>query len=211
VNIGPLFDAASAVANITVAVPAGVMSGDVLLTQILVYNGTATNVPVAPAGWTSVRHDQIASGGNQVASWLYYRVSSGSEPASYTWSISPQFAAGLMGDWRGANGAPFLTSSGITGTGNPAIAAAPGLTPANNNELQIYFYGAQNVNAPIITQPAAITSRANSRSGKEGFTLAIGDKPAPFMGNPSPTYNASATGSGSVVISAQALLLIAAP
>jgi hypothetical protein len=83
--------------------------------------------------------------------------------------------------------------------------------PVHNGDLQVYFYGAQNVNAPLITEPVAITSRVNGRSSKEGFTLAFGDLAAPFIGNPSPTYYATAAGSGNVVMSAQAVLLIPAP
>jgi hypothetical protein len=85
------------------------------------------------------------------------------------------------------------------------------LTPSHNGGLQVYFYGAQNVYAPFISQPAAAMSRANDRSSKEGFTLAFGDLPSPFLGNPTATYYATAGGSGNVVMSAQVVLLIPAP
>ena len=85
--------------------------------------------------------------------------------------------------------------------------AAPSLTPAHNSEMQVYFYGSQNFSAPTITESAALTSLANDKSSKEGFTIAFGQLAAPFMGNASPTYNASSSGSGPVVLSAQAVLL----
>ena len=85
--------------------------------------------------------------------------------------------------------------------------AAPSLTPANNNELQVYFYGAQNSGSPSISEPAAITSRANVTSTKEDVAIALGDLAAPSMGNPSLTYDATGSGSGTVVLSAQAVLL----
>ncbi len=209
VNAGPLFDSSSPVTTITVDVPSGVQANNELIAQILVYDGSGTNVPSAPAGWNLVRSDHIASG-NQVTSWLYFRIASGSEPAAYAWHIASQYAAGEMGAWSGGSGG-IEASSGATASGNPAVAAAPALTPAHNGDLQVYFYAAQNYTAPTIFEPAAITSRANNRSSKEGFTLAFGDLPAPFMGNPSPAYNATAAGSGSVVMSAQAVLLIPAP
>jgi hypothetical protein len=186
------------------------VAGDELIAQILIYDGSGTNVPSIPSGWNLLRSDHIASGGNQMTSWLYFRVSSGGEPASYSWNIAQQYAAGLMGDWRGGSGG-IDASSGATASGNPAIAAAPSQTPAHNGDLQVYFYGSQNFSAPTIFEPAAITSRANDRSSKEGFTIAVGDLAAPFMGNPSPTYNATAAGSGPVVMTAQAVLLIPAP
>ena len=207
VATGPLFDSVSPVASVIVGKPAVAMSGDVLITQIVVFDGTGTNVPTAPAGWTLIRHDQIEAASHRLTSWLYYRVASGSEPPSYSWSIAKQHAAALMGDWRGASSTPLDQSSGAAAIGGPANAAAPSLTPANNNELQVYFYGAQNSGPPRITLPAAINARANEPSTKEGFAIGFGDLAAPAMGNPSPTYTASASGTGKVVLSAQAVLL----
>ena len=161
VNAGPLFDSGSAVATVTVGVPSGVTSGDVLITQILIYDGSASNVPSAPGGWSMIRHDNLSSNGNQMTSWLYYHVAGGSEPGSYSWSIAQQYAAGLMGDWRGVSGSPIDSASGTVVPGNPAIAAAPSLTPSQNGEMQVYFYGSQNFSAPNITESASIISLAN--------------------------------------------------
>jgi CSLREA domain-containing protein len=207
VNAGPLFDSSTAVTSVTVDVPAGVASGDVLLAQIIIYDGSGTNVPSTPGGWHFLRHDNLSSGGNQIASWLYYKIAA-SEPFSYSWNISSQFAAGVMGDWRGVSGSPIDTTSGTTAVGNPAVSGAPSLTPIGSGELQVYFYAGQNLRAPVISQPGAIMSLANDPSSKEGFTLAFGQLAAPFGGVPSPVYNASATGSGPVVMTAQAVLLI---
>jgi hypothetical protein len=165
-------------------------------------------VPSAPGGWSMLRHDNLSSNGNQMTSWLYSHVAGASEPGSYSWSISQQFAAALMGDWRGVSGTPIDSQSGTILSGNPAVAAAPSLTPAHNGEMQVYFYGSQNFSAPNITESPAITSLANDRSSKEGFSIAFGQLAAPFMGNGSPTYNATSSGSGPVLLSAQAILLI---
>jgi hypothetical protein len=206
VNAGPLFDSSTAVTTVTVDVPSGVSSGDLLLAQIIIYDGSGTNVPSTPGGWHLLRHDNLSSGGNQIASWLYYKVA-GSEPFSYNWSISSQYAAGVMGDWRGVSGTPIDQTSGTTAVGNPAISGAPSLTPTNAGELQVYFYGGQNLRAPVISQPSAIVSLANDPSSKEGFTLAFGQLAAPFQSTPSPVYNATASGSGPVVMTSQAVLL----
>ena len=64
-------------------------------------------MPSAPGGWSVIRHDNITANGNQMTSWLYSHVAGGSEPGSYSWSISQQYAAALMGDWRGASGTPI--------------------------------------------------------------------------------------------------------
>ena len=211
VNASALTDTSSPVTTVTVNTPTGVISGDVMLAQIVIYDGTGTNVPSAPTGWTVIRHDS-ASNGNNITSWLYYKVRmSGETATSYSWNIASQYAAGVMGAWRGASGAPFDKSSGATTSGNPALAAAPSLMPSHNGELQVYFYASQNFAAPVISEPGAITSRANDRSSREGFALAFGDLAAPAQGVASPAYTASSSGSGGVVLTAQAVLLIAGP
>jgi len=211
VNHGALTDANVQLTIITVAKPSGAMMGDVLLAQIIVYDGTGTNMPSAPSGWNLIRHDAVSIG-NKMTSWLYYKVAGASEPGSYSWTIAPQYAAGVMGAWRGASASPLDQSSGaVAGGGNPALVAAPSLTPVHNNELQVYFYGSQAAAAPTITEPGAINQHANLPSSLEGFTLAFGDLAAPFQAVASPTYTASSSSPSIPVITGQAVLLIAGP
>ena len=121
VGVGPLADSRSQMSAVTLGVPSGIQSGDVMLAQILIYDGAGTNVPSAPAGWSVIRHDAINGGGNQMTSWLYYKVAGSSELPSYTWNISLQYAAGVMRAWRGASvSSPIDQSSGATAAGtNP--------------------------------------------------------------------------------------------
>ncbi len=209
-----LTDSTQPVTTVTVNRPSGVLSGDVLLAQIVVYDAAGTNVPTAPSGWATVRHDAV-NNGNKLTSWLYLHVAGASEPVSYSWQLASQYAAGVMGAWRGASSSPLDQSSGSTAAGSsPVTDAAPSLTPAVTNELQVYFYGSQNSAAPTITEPGAIAQRANDMSSKEGFTLAFGDLNAPPGGTASPTFIAMASAqiAGSKpVMTAQAVLLRPAP
>ncbi len=183
-----------------------------LLAQIVVWDGIGTDVPFALSGWTGIRYDTVISNtGNRITSWLYYKVASATEPTSYVWYIGSQWAAGVMGAWRGVSSVtPIDKISGATAAGaSPLNDAAPSLTPANNNELQVYFYGAQSVTGPAITLPAAITERTDVTSSKEGFGLGFGDLAAPSAGTPSPIYTATGTqDSSTLVMTAQAILLI---
>ncbi len=214
VGAGPLTDSSEPLSVVTLSVPVGVRSGDIMLAQLLVYDGSGTNVPVAPAGWSLIRHDSVTGNGDQMTSWLYSRVAGSDEPATYGWGITLQFAAGVIRAWRGASlTTPIDRSSGATGSGaNPLSLAAPSLTPATNSELQVYLYAAQNFLPPTITEPAQITQRLNSKSPEEGFTLAFGDLAAPSEGTASPTYvaMASSSTSGAPVMSAEAVLLVPA-
>jgi hypothetical protein len=211
VGASTLADANAPVTTIIIGVPAGVQSGDTLLAQVIVYDGSGSDVPAPPSGWTSIRHDAV-SNSNRITSWLYYRMAGASEPTSYAWNISSQWAAGAMGAWRNAFPSIIDGASGATAAGpSPLSDAAPSLTPTYSNELQVYFYGSQGSKGPAIALPGAITQRFDTISAKEGFSLGFGDLAAPSAGIASPTYVATATLAGSSpVITAQAILLIPA-
>ena len=104
---------------------------------------------------------------------------------------------------------PVENSSGATvGGQSPISASAPSLTPSNNHELQIYFYGSQASIAPTVTLSNSLIPRFNLGSSKEGFTLAFADLAAPFAGLASPAYPASANSSSFSVLTAQAVLIV---
>ena len=207
----PLTDSASALTTVTISLPPGVKAGDTLIAQIVIHDGTGADVPTAPSGWSSVRHDAINSG-NQATSWLYDKVAGASEPASYGWQISSNFAVGVMGAWRGATSLPVENASGATAGGaSPVSVSAPSLTPNHDHELQLYFYGSQALTAPTITPSNSLTQRFNGSSSSEGFAVAFADLAAPLANNASPIYPATTSVSGNAVITAQAMLLIAGP
>ncbi len=214
VGQGPLTDSSSAVTTVPVSLPSGVQQGDTLIAQIIVHDATGSDVPTHPGGWSSIRNDSVGGGtSNQATSWLYYRTAGGSEPGSYTWTITSNFAVGVMGAWRGASLLPIENASGMTAAGtSPVSVSAPSLTPNNNHDLQVLFYGAQAPNAPTLALSSLLTQRFNMSSSKEGFASAFADGVAPFVGTPSSVYPVFATLSGSTeVVTAQAMLLIAGP
>jgi hypothetical protein len=186
-----------------------VQSGDLLLAQILIFDGTGTNVPTAPTGWTNIRKD-TATDGNQLTSWLYYKTAGSAEPTSYNWNINPQWAAGVMGAWRGAGTlAPIDNASGAAVIGpNPLNNSAPSLTPVLDNELEVYFYGAQASKGPTITVAGALNQHFNTISSMEGFSFAIADSAAPGAGTPSSTYVATSSLVSSSAFTAQAVLIM---
>jgi len=204
-----LADYSAPVTTVSIGLPAGVEPGDTLLAQIIVWDGSGSDVPSPPSGWTGIRHDAV-SNTNRISTWLYYKVAGANEPAAYGWNLSSQWAMGVMGAWRGASLSPIDNASGATAAGaSPLSDAAPSLTPSNSNELQVYFYGTQSGIAPSITLPKSITPRLDIISAKEGFALGFGDLAAPSKGTASPTYAAIATLAGNApVMTAQAILLV---
>src|SRR5208283_624855 len=104
VGQGPLTDSSTKVTSIPVTLPAGVQPGDTLIAQMIIHDGTGSDIPNFPSGWSSIRNDSVGGGSsNQATSWLYYKVAGASEPALYTWTVSSNFAVGVMGAWRGAS------------------------------------------------------------------------------------------------------------
>ena len=61
------------------------------------YDATGTNVPTAPAGWTVIEHNFVTTSGNKITSWLYFKVAEQAKRLLYTWTLSTQFAAGIIG------------------------------------------------------------------------------------------------------------------
>jgi hypothetical protein len=203
-----LSDYGAPVSSVTLGLPAGVRAGDCLLAQVVIFDPNGSNVPTPPSGWSLVRHDSVGPG-YQMTSWIYYKIAGAGEPSSDAWTINSQWAAGVMGAWRGTLVQPIDTSSGATAEGgSPLSDAAPSVTPNYNNELQVYFYGSQGQSSPVITLPAVVTQRSNTTSSKEGFALAFGDKSAPSAGSATVPYSATERGGG--VMTAQDILLIPA-
>jgi hypothetical protein len=64
--------------------PAGVVSGDYMLAWVEAI-GTSLTVSSAPSGWTLI---QSETGNANILSVLYAKVAGGSEPSSYTWTLS---------------------------------------------------------------------------------------------------------------------------
>src|SRR5208283_1752469 len=110
-----LADYSAPVTTVTVNKPAAAATSDIMLAQIVVWDGAGTNVPTAPGGWNFIRRDFVSNNGNKMTSWLYYKVATASEPSTYSWTISSQYAAGVIGAWQGASSVtPIDTSSGAT-------------------------------------------------------------------------------------------------
>jgi hypothetical protein len=207
VGTGSLDDFSTPTSTLTLGAPSGVRAGDTLLAQIVVYDGTGSDTPTLPAGWATIRHDSVSSG-NQVTSWLCYKVAGSSEPSSYAFGINSNWAAGVIGAWRGASGSPIDKASGSTAAGlSPVSATAPSLTPSGNGELSVYLYSSQSATAPTISVSGALNQRFDTKSSKEGFTLAIADISAPSANVASPSYPATATASGGAATTAQVIFL----
>ena len=106
--------------GLTINVPAGTTTDDVMVAAIAVRPSTVTLLP--PAGWTSlIRTSQGA--GNSNAQEIFYRIATATEPASYSWG----FAVPITGAAGGV-----LTYSGVD-TASPFDMFAGNTTPSSTS------------------------------------------------------------------------------
>jgi len=176
-NIAHLLALRSSGTNLTIAVPAGTTTGDVMVAGITMRpcsntSGAAcTTTVTAPGGWTLVNGvDQTTGGGTGgygLRLLVYQRVASAAEPASYTWTIggAPVHAGadGGVASFSGVdNLSPIVASAGQT---TPAATShtAPSInTGAVTNTMLVSTHAANSSTA--WTSPAGMTQAADAAS-----------------------------------------------
>ena len=124
--------------SITVPVPTGTTSGDVLVAQIVSgSNGAVT----APGGWTQIRTDVNTASASVYRQSLYYHVA-GSEPISYTWTLAASHGAtGTILAYSGVSNATPINQHGATiGTTSVTAVVAPSVTTTVANTMLVGLY-----------------------------------------------------------------------
>lgn len=127
---------AKSVTSLTIAKPAGVVAGDVLLARIAHRNNVAATI-TPPAGWTVIRSDQSASA---IKTWVLWKVATGAEPASYAFNFSiAAYVAGSIVAFSGADPVnPIDTASGQK-NGDSASLISPTITTTAANGVAVWF------------------------------------------------------------------------
>jgi len=174
--------------------PAGVVFADLLIAQVAVNPSSAT--VTAPTGWTQV--DAVSSG--SVKQYLFYRpaqdTSTGAEPASYTFTISPsaRVAANVFAV-RGAEMIPPIFQAYSSNTGASSTLTANEVTATNNGSFLVALFAQANGNATITPQ-ATLTSKVSATtgaaSGISGVAIAAGSETLSAVG-PTGTRTALST------------------
>ena len=126
------------ITNLALSKPVSVVAGDFRLANVTPRGGAAEGV-TAPAGWTEIRRTDNATNVSIVS---YWKIAGDSEPAVYTWTITPQTrAVGGITRYTGVDATnPIDTSSGNTGRSN--IATASSITTASSNEEIVALFAA---------------------------------------------------------------------
>ena len=149
--------AAASGKSVAVPKPAGVLSGDVMVAIV----GVRSNATItAPAGWTLA---QLTSNGTTIRQATYWKVATGSEPASYTFTFNASRASsGAIAAYSGVNTTnPVDVFSG--GTATSTSISAPSVTTGFNKDMIIGGFAIANSSA--ISPPAGMTERTELASG----------------------------------------------
>lgn len=162
--------------SLQLTVPTSVVSGNLLLAQITVRDGTAQTI-TAPAGWSLIPTNGRLNSGTTLAQAIYYRVAGASEPVSYTWGFTnSERAAGAMLRYSGVHTTtPIDVSNGQVRATQPVI--APSITTTVANTYLVGFFGLANGNATM-SEPVGMTLRAaaNSMAGPNGVNILVSDE-----------------------------------
>jgi hypothetical protein len=170
-------------AALTLAVPAGVQAGDVMVAQVAM---RSAGTVAAPAGWTAVRND---SSGTQISSFIYYKVAGAVEPSSYAWTTTASRTAGGIAAYSGVSTTnPVDVSSGTNGSSTSLD--APSVTTTIANDMLVGFWTARQQS--VSGTPASMTQRWSVTSGGGASAVGAAAADEAFAG-PGATGTRSAT------------------
>lgn len=156
--------------SITVSRPPGVLFADVLIAQIAVNPSTASIS--APSGWTLI--DEVVS--DRVRQRLYSKAVTNSEPASYSFSLTPsaRVVAGVVA-MRGAELLSPVFSAYSERIGNSTQAIADEVSVPLAGSVLLAFFGADNGNNTLTANPALTQAFADQTgAGPNGVSIAAG-------------------------------------
>src|SRR5439155_3854955 len=122
-------------AALTLAAPAGVAAGDLLLAQVTVRSSTTAITP--PGGWALVRRDNTSQ---SIAAALYVKVATGAEPGGYTGAFdAAQKASGGVAAYSGVDPAAPVDAHGGQYNVLTTAATAPSVTTSSANDRLVFF------------------------------------------------------------------------
>jgi hypothetical protein len=150
--------------TLTIGLPAGTQSGDVMVAHVIVQ--TANNTITPPAGWKLVlRQDS----GSAISTASYVHIAGSSEPASYTWSFGTSGqASGGIASYIGVDTINPVDVANAQYNASTSNVDNSGVTTTTANDMLVYAVGiavATTVNVPSgFTQEWSVTSNSSTTS-----------------------------------------------
>jgi hypothetical protein len=185
--------------SISVARPAGLQTGDVMLAAVNVSG--APNTLASPAGWTPLRAD---ANGNGFKQFVFWKVATASEPSSYAWGLGGSFgAAAAIVAYSGVDtAAPLVVNAALVNAKATSI-SAPSVS-ASADQLLVGVFGIAKNTA--ITPPAGMLEHAEAiANGSKKVSIEISDD---VLDGTGATGVRIATTSGSTAVSVGQTLVL---
>lgn len=138
-HVGSTHASGKSLTSLTVATPAGVVAGDVLLAHLANRNHIDAEI-TPPAGWTLVRTDMSSW---TIRGWIFVRVATAGEPATHTFtsSVASYLVANVVA-YAGVDGTnPIDAHAGKSNSGSTTF-TTPQLSTSTANGAAVWF-GAQ--------------------------------------------------------------------
>jgi len=164
----------SPASSLAINMPAGATINDNLIVSIAVDGGSGATV-TPPSGWTVLKIENALT---NIQCVMYWRLCTGTEPSSYTWTFdSSRMASGNMAAYSGAT--PNFPVA-IGQTNNSSLSTS--LTPAGGTNYTysgafVYGFATKNtVGSASITAASPITKRSDTCTAASDYIeSAIGD------------------------------------
>ncbi len=159
---------------LTIARPAGVMAGDVLVAHVTARLSTSGRI-TAPDGWTLVRRDVNVVPYASLTQEVYVRVAGSSEPSSFRWTFSARVGVGgAIMAYSGVDaGSPVLASSGRFSASTKSM-AAPSVAASVAGATVVAFYG-NNGGRSTTPAPGTVERVDISGSGSSRVSIEVAD------------------------------------
>ncbi len=161
------------ITNLVLSKPSDIAQGDFMLANVTLKGGSAESI-TAPAGWTQIQRTDNAINVSVVS---YWKIASASEPASYTWTITPQTrAVGGITRYTGVDPTnPIDVASSNIGHGTTASALS--ITTGSSNEEIITLFAMDSglTNTGHFSTPAGMTEKYDTSNTPMGPSTAEDD------------------------------------
>lgn len=168
----------NSVSSIPIPVPTGVTEGELLVSGLLIQNGSRL-VNTVPSGWNFIDETKYGAG-SEPKLRTYYKQASNSEPADYTWELDgTSHVAALMVRISGAS-IPHVDISEAAETSVITL-DIPTVSTTNDNGLSLIFALGYDITQAIAPTATGYTNHDNAFGGVS--RLSILSKSLPISGS----------------------------
>ena len=164
----------SGTSSVTMTVPSGVVTGNVMVALVAQNTSGLPAVTGAPSGWTQVLEQDD---GNSIGAAVYYRVATSSDVAgttTYTWTFQQSArSGGLIAAFSGVSTTSPVVVSASQANSASGSYTAPSVTPGVANTMLLALFAADSSGVTMVN-PAGTTSAFAGSTGAGPNGIAIG-------------------------------------